>query len=408
MIAQTMPIERGVAAERRTRLAIFTTHPIQYQAPWFRALSVVPTLDVEVVFSYRPEADEQGKGFGKGFRWDIPLLEGYRHRTLAAARLAEATPAIVRRWALGIAGVLDDIRPDAVLILGWQELSLVRALLACKRRGIRVIMRGESNALKPRPLAATWLHRGYLSLCDGFLAIGESNAQFYRNAGVASEKIRVAGYCVDNARFAEEARRLRRERAAIRQAWSIPADKSCFAFVGKLEAKKRVRTFLEGLHFARRGGADVHGLVVGTGADMANAVEFVEANRLPVSFAGFLNQSEIAKAYVAADAIVLPSDFGETWGLVVNEAMATGLPAIVSDRVGCANDLVIDGETGLVVPFADVHALGAAVARLATDAAERFRMGGNAVRRVNSRFSIDGAVVQTVALLSTVVDHGRA
>lgn len=407
-MAMSMATERTTPAGRRTRLAIFTTHPIQYQAPLFKALSAVPKLDVDVVFSYRPDADEQGKGFDGSFRWDIPLLDGYRHRTLAAARLPEPVPPFARRWALGIADVLDELRPDAALILGWQELSLVQALAACKRRGVRVVMRGESNALRARPAAMTWLHKRYLAMCDGFLAIGDANARFYRNAGVAAEKIRVAGYCVDNARFADDARRLRDQRCAIRQAWSIPAHRPCFAFVGKLEPKKQPHVFLEGLRHAMSQGADAHGLVVGTGAELANATAFVEANRLPVSFAGFLNQSEIAKAYVAADAIVLPSDFGETWGLVVNEAMATGLPAIVSDRVGCANDLVIDGETGLVVPFADSRALGMAITRLASSEIDRARMATNALARVNGRFGIDGAVAQAVALLKDVLGDASA
>ncbi|WP_425507198.1 glycosyltransferase family 4 protein [Thermomonas carbonis] len=80
-------------------------------------------------------------------------------------------------------------------------------------------------------------------------------------------------------------------------------------------------------------------------------------------FAGFLNQSEITAAYAAADCLVLPSDHGETWGLVVNEAMACGLPALVSDQVGCAVDLIVAGHTGDVFPCGDVAALSAMLAR---------------------------------------------
>ena len=79
---------------------------------------------------------------------------------------------------------------------------------------------------------------------------------------------------------------------------------------------------------------------------------------LEASFAGFLNQTEMPKAYVAGDGLVLPSSADETWGLVCNEAMACGTPAIVSDRVGCAGDLVVDGQTGKVVPFRDPAAIG--------------------------------------------------
>src|SRR3954468_15941109 len=74
------------------------------------------------------------------------------------------------------------------------------------------------------------------------------------------------------------------------------------------------------------------------------------------SFAGFLNQTEISKAYVAADVLVLPSDYSETWGLVVNEAMASGLRCVISDRCGCAPDL--GPEAGnLIFPCGDAQGL---------------------------------------------------
>src|SRR5205823_8781762 len=75
-------------------------------------------------------------------------------------------------------------------------------------------------------------------------------------------------------------------------------------------------------------------------AEGANSSQVTGHSSLPVaSFAGFLNQTEVSRAYVAADVLVLPSDYNETWGLVVNEAMASGLPCIISDRCGCAPDL---------------------------------------------------------------------
>ena len=94
--------------------------------------------------------------------------------------------------------------------------------------------------------------------------------------------------------------------------------------------------------------------MVGSGELEGTCHQQAERRGLPVTFTGFLNQGEIADAYAAADALVLPSDSGETWGLVVNEAMACGLPAIVSDHVGCVADLVIHGQTGLIFPLDQV------------------------------------------------------
>jgi glycosyltransferase involved in cell wall biosynthesis len=89
------------------------------------------------------------------------------------------------------------------------------------------------------------------------------------------------------------------------------------------------------------------------------------AIQLPTaSFAGFLNQTEISQAYVAADCLVLPSDHGETWGLVVNEAMASGLPCVISDHCGCAEDLGIRGQNQ-IFPCGDIAALANGLTRLA-------------------------------------------
>ena len=113
----------------------------------------------------------------------------------------------------------------------------------------------------------------------------------------------------------------------------------------------------------------LHILFVGSGAlgaELRHACEVVfdaegtstrteptNAPRPRASFAGFLNQTEISRAYVAADCLVLASDYGETWGLVVNEALASGLPCIVSDACGCAEDLCGDG----VFPLGDISSL---------------------------------------------------
>ena len=122
----------------------------------------------------------------------------------------------------------------------------------------------------------------------------------------------------------------------------------------------------------------------GDGELRAECEAFVSAHDLPVSFTGFLNQSEIVRAYVAADCLVLPSDAGETWGLVVNEAMACGLPAIVSNQAGCAADLVVPGVTGEVFSFGCRDELSALLGSMGRDRDRLARMGTNAHRHIQS------------------------
>jgi glycosyltransferase involved in cell wall biosynthesis len=352
-----------------------------------------------------PDAAEQGIGFGLAISWDIPLLDGYPSMVLNSRLLPERMPAFSRRRAQGVGRVLDDFRPDAALVLGWQELSLMQAIIACRRRRVPVILRGESNALRKRSRLVSLLHRRFFQLASVFLAIGRANAELYRRSGVPESCIVTAGYFVDNDRFRSTADALRPERVALRRGWAIPEAARCFAFVGKLEPKKCVMHFLDALRIAAAKGAGVHGLVVGSGEQMEEARSFAAAHRLPVSFAGFLNQSEIPRAYVAADALVLPSNYGETWGLVVNEAMASGLPAIVSDRIGSANDLVVHGTTGLVFPHGDREALAARLVRLAADEPERLSLGAAAQARVHAEFSIARAIEGTRRAVALALDE---
>jgi glycosyltransferase involved in cell wall biosynthesis len=372
------------------RIAIFTSHPIQYQAPWFRALAVDPEVRIRVFFSHVPDAIEQGVGFGRPIVWDIPLRDGYDSLVFDAVRVSEKS-GFFRRLARRVGAALDDMKPDAAMIMGWHEAPLLQAFLACVRRRVPIILRGDSNALRARPAPVAFIHRTYCSLASSALAVGNANADLYRNAGMSDDRIIMARHFVDNERFATSADALRDRRNEVRAEWGIATDAFCALFAGKLEPKKRVHDLLEATRSARDGGARVHALVVGSGEQQEAAKSFAAAHSLPVTFAGFLNQSEITRAYVAADALVLPSDYGETWGLVVNEAMATGAPAIVSDRVGCANDLVVDGVTGAVVPFADPATIAERLALWARRPEIARTLGAAARRHVHSEYTINRA-----------------
>jgi glycosyltransferase involved in cell wall biosynthesis len=330
---------------------------------------------------------------------------------------------------------LQAARFDAVIINGWVVKSCVQALWACRRAGVPAILRCEANDLRPRVWWKTLIHRTLLRLFSGFIAIGASNRQFYVKRGMPAARIVDGFYCVENERFARSCPR--NTRATLRRGWGIPEDAVCLLFCGKFEPKKRPLDVLRALARLRAdGGAapgeerraararqarwvaaisgdsgpqvsafvpppGLHALMVGDGELRAECEAYVQEHRLPVTFAGFLNQSEMPKAYAVADCLVLPSDHGETWGLVVNEAMACGLPALVSDRVGCHPDLVCVGETGYVFPFGDVGALADRLRELAT-APERLRALGERARERIRRYSIEALVEGTLAALRQV------
>jgi glycosyltransferase involved in cell wall biosynthesis len=324
--------------------------------------AAAPELSLTVVHAVTPTPEQQGVGFGRAFTWDVPLTDGYRSVTVRSSRADERIDS--QRFTgvdvPEIGAAVASTKPDVVLITGWYSITLVRALFACRRLGIPTLYRGDSHLLAApggwrRPLWAAktwWLLRQF----DGFLSPGIRVHEYLRSFGVLEDRIFPVPHGIDNDMFAAAAARFQQpdDRAVARGHWDIAADAFVPLFVGKLVASKRPLTIVRA---AARLGAGVTVVIAGTGALEPDLRK--EASRLGVDvrFVGFLNQTELGKAYAVADCLTLPSDFPETWGLVVNEALACGLPAVVSDAVGCAPDLIRNGETGFTFPLDDVAAL---------------------------------------------------
>lgn len=383
------------------KLAIAATHPVQYQIPWYRALAGREGMELTVYYALLPTPEQQGVGFGTDFAWDVPLLDGYRWEVLENTARRPSLVGFFSSRTPGVEAALAHARPEAVIVGGWNALPLLQVLRACRRLGIPCLVRAESSGLRRRGPMARAVHRRLLSRFAACLAIGRANREFYLHNGVHAERIFTAPYFVDNERFAAQAAARAPERDAIRAGWGIAAEEVCFLFAGKLVPKKRVLDFLAACGTARRSDPRIRALVVGTGEMESLARGYAARHEAGAEFAGFLNQTEISRAYVAADCLVLPSDYGETWGLVVNEAMVHGLPAIVSDRVGCGPDLVIDGETGRLFSFGDVDALARTLLAMSADGAARAAMGRRARAHV-AAYSAERAVDGTLEAIEYV------
>jgi glycosyltransferase involved in cell wall biosynthesis len=161
----------------------------------------------------------------------------------------------------------------------------------------------------------------------------------------------------------------------MRARLGVRDDAPIILYASKFQRRKRPDDLLAAFARIRAQGVDAHLVMVGSGemeADLhATAAALADAN---VHFPGFLNQTELPQAYAASELFVLPSD-EEPFGLIVNEVMCAGLPVVVSAAVGCVADLVKPGVNGDTFPARDVNALAAALARIASDADLRARMG---------------------------------
>jgi glycosyltransferase involved in cell wall biosynthesis len=339
-------------------LAILTTHPIQYQVPVWRELAR-RGVPLEVWYMSEMGAGRyHDKGFARDISWDIDLLGGYRSRVLPM-RTAGADTASFRGLRLG---ALDLSSAAALLINGWFPQAYWQAASQAFRARVPVLLRAETNLMQQPPWwkravrrgALTWLLRRVAVA----LPIGRANRAFYEHHGVSADRMIASPYCVDNHWFASAAAVAHDGRPSPRDRWNIPPDAACFLFSGKLIPSKRVHDLIEA--FLRDGGGPRHLLIAGDGelgADLERRARASVRGGRSITFAGFLSQRDMPAAYAAADCLVLPSDRRETWGLVVNEAMACGLPALVSDEVGCGPDLIDPSRTGDVFPVGDIAAL---------------------------------------------------
>ena len=310
-------------------------------------------MHFEVLFAMLPDAAAQGVGFGVDFEWDLPLLDGYPWSVLENI---SASPGMTHFRGCDTPGIRQELQAreiDAVVVNGWVVKTCLQALRASRQLGIPCIVRGEANDLRPRPWWKRVIQRQLVRRFSAWLPIGKASRNFYRGYGVPEDRMFDARYCIENERFERAAAEHAGTESAIRDRFQIPADRTCFMFCGKFEHKKHPLELIHAVKKAIAAGADFHLMMVGDGELRTQCEQFVGEHKLPVTFTGFLNQSEIVQSYIAADALVLPSDHGETWGLVVNEGMACGLPAIVSSQVGCAADLISEGQTGWTFPFGD-------------------------------------------------------
>jgi glycosyltransferase involved in cell wall biosynthesis len=339
----------------RIRVCAVLTHPVQYYAPWFRWIHAnCRDLDLHVIYASSPTRRQQGTGFDREFVWDVPLTDGYECTVVRAARPADRFDS-EHFWGLNVPEIADAIagrRPDVVVVFGWYSVTLVRAIAAARRLKIPLLYHGDTN-LSSGPAGwrrALWVAktRRLLSCFSGYLSVGIRSAAFLRFFGVPDGLIFATPHAVDNDRFSEAAslRACASRRADTRRRLALPADVFVVLFAGKLEPKKRPLDLVETLGIMH---PRPHLAIAGAGALEADVREAAARLGVGCSMLGFVNQSEMLRVYAAADCLALPSDTRETWGLVVNEALAAGLPCVVADTVGCAPDLG-GPETGGVYP----------------------------------------------------------
>lgn len=414
---EVKPADLG--SRRPYRLAVLASHVIQYQGPLYRELAKHPEIELTVFFCSRQGLQPyRDQGFGQHFKWDVPLLEGYRSHFLSNW---SPRPNASTFWGLMNPAIVRVLKPadfEAVWVHGWSQFSVWLALLTAFTRGIPVLMRAENNLLSPVPRWKADIKRFVLGRLfrriAGFLATGRYNAEFYRAHGVPDRRIFLVPYAVNNNFFISQAEENKsgnnlEGNLNMKRELGISSEAVVILFSGKLVPAKRPHDLLrafEGIPDRHRAAL----IYLGDGPLRRSLEKYVADNSLAnVHFVGFRNQTEIAGFFAAADIFVLPSGL-ERWGLVVNEAMCFGLPVITSDQVGAAGDLVRGGENGFLYPVGNIASVTAHLTKLMENPELRATMGQKSLAIIRT-WSYAQDVEGTLACLNRVSggrDHSVA
>lgn len=378
------------------KLAIITTHPIQYYAPWFKLLAERKNIQIKVFYTWGEGVlqDKYDPGFGRSIQWDIPLLEGYDYsfeKNIAKDKGSHHFGGIV------CPELIKNITawsPDALLVIGWAYNAHLRVMRHFKGRK-PILFRGDSTLLDEKEgfsvkkmLRWAFLKWVYKHV-DIALYVGTNNRKYYKRFGLKDQQLVQAPHAIDNTRFVDATGKYESEASKWRNNLCIPENAVVFLFTGKFEQKKAPQLLLQA--FLDVNCKNAHLIFVGSGI-LENELKDKAEKNPNIHFIEFQNQSMMPIVYRLGDVFVLPSEGpGETWGLAINESMASGRCIIASDKCGGAVDLISD-EYGNIFPANDIDALERCISKWAQHTRKDLAILGNKAQVSVKEFNFERIV----------------
>jgi glycosyltransferase involved in cell wall biosynthesis len=351
------------------RVGYIAGEPNPYRAPHLDRIAEHSDIDLAVIYA---AATVQRREWKLDYAHEPTFLRG---PSLPLTRvLHHDYPLTPQIWRL-----LERERFDVLVIGGWSLMAPQLAIVWARRRRIPYLIVSENHLREPRP---AWVRavkslvlRRVVPQASGLLVTGSLAREHALHYGARPDRITVFPNTVDIPAYRAAAERLRPQRNEIRQRLGIADEAVAVAQVGRLFPLKAPDEALEAVARARAFTKQpLQLLLVGDGELRSSLEQRATELGLDVTFAGFRQGEALLECFAATDVFALLSH-RETWGVVVNEAAAFGLPLVLSDRVGAAGDLLRDGENGELVRSGDVEGAARAIARLADDRGLRERYG---------------------------------
>jgi glycosyltransferase involved in cell wall biosynthesis len=383
--------------ERPVRVTVVSPEPTPYRSPLFDRVARQPGVELTVVYAGRTVA---------GRTWQVE--PEHRAVFLDGVRVPGVRRLLRHEYPItpGIRGALEESEPEVVVVSGWSQFASQAAIAWCRRRRVPYLLLVSSHdavtrsawrravraPIVPRVVRGAW----------GAFALGTlSRASLVAN-GARPDRVRLFANTIDVPAWVERAGLLAARRPELRDALGLSGEDVAVLSVARLAPEKGLDTLLRAA-----AAADPRLVVViaGEGPERRRLDQLAHDLGVRLVLAGDVPWERIAETYVAADVFALLSGW-EPWGVVVNEAAACGLPLVLSDRVGAAPDLLVDGENGALVAAGDVHATAAALARYASDGAAR-EAAGTRSREIVRGWGYEPSVESFVAAVREAAGRGR-
>ena len=339
------------------KIAIITTHPIQYHAPLFSYLSANSNYSIKVFYTLGNQGvDEYDKDFGIKRSWNLDLLSGYEYEFLVNTSKSPYSDSFLGVNNPKIIKKVKEYNPNAILVYGWKYYSHFVILNYFKGK-VPILFRGDSTILDDMAKGTlfnsfkytilNWIYRKV----DYVLSPGKASDQYFQKAGIPKSKIIRTPHSVDNERFGLLTEEACLQLAELKKVLLISSNDFVFLFAGKLIEKKNPLLLIKAFELLAQNNHKVKLLLVGNGnleIEMRRQVAtFPVSTSDRIIFLPFQDQQQIRLVYRLANVFVL-SSMSETWGLSVNESLASGTPVLVSNKCGCAFDLVKPKVNGLI------------------------------------------------------------
>lgn len=380
------------------KLAIITSHPIQYNAPLFALLHKRNNISIEVFYTWGEEVlkNKFDPGFGKNIEWDIPLLQGYKYRFIKNSAKNKGSHHYKGIDNPSLISEIADWNPDALLVYGWSFKSHLKVLRYFHKRH-PLFFRGDSISVetknnikkKLRRLLLKWVYKHV----DKALYVGTLNKNYFLDAGLAMNQLVFAPHAIDNDRFLTNEKEYNLAAQKWKNELNIDSTQHGFLYAGKLDDNKNTELLIDA--FMQIQEEDTYLIIAGNGV-MEDKLKAKAVGFKNIYFLPFQNQTKMPVLLRMAEVFVLPSK-SETWGLAINEAMACSRAVIASDRCGAATDLVRNSVNGFIFHSRSVKDLSEKMMLCMKNKKELKKMGMASYEIIkNWNYEIDSLAIENL------------